>query len=173
MKIIFELQQVDALATLKNYAESKNLTLDKIIDQALVKIALNLKTKEENICTAEDQYNAKLDHYTINEFLKERLKFPYFIFKDGTIGCNQFGKLKEMKYSFDTGNGDAYVYLLLQGCPNKADIVTLQKNSTRINVEELYDHVYGKGTFEKYARKTVMEKIQKSQEEWKKKRGAK
>lgn len=173
MKITFELQQVDALATLKNYADSKNTTIDEIIDQALVKIALNLKTNEENKCSTEDQYNAKLDHYTINEFLKAKLKFPYFIFKDGTVGCNQFGKLKEMKYSFDTGTGDVYVYLLLQGCPNKADIATLQKFSTRINVEELYDHVYGKGTFEKYARKNVMDKIQKSQEEWKKKKGAK
>lgn len=78
-----------------------------------------------------------------------------------------------MKYSFDTGTGDAYVYLLLQGCPNKADISTLQKFSTRINLEELYDHIYGKGTYEKYARETVMKKIQKSQEEWKKKKGTK
>ena len=52
-------------------------------------------------------------------------------------------------------------------------MATLQKFSIRLNLEELYDKVYGKGTFEKYVRKNVMEKIQKSQEEWKKKRGAK
>ena len=169
MKVTLELQQVDALATLKSYAEKKGYTLDQIIDQALVKIALNLKTKEENTCSAEDQYKAKLDHYKINDYLNSKLKFQYILIKDGTVACNQFGKLKELKYSFDTGTGDAYVYLLLQGCPNKADMATLQKFSIRLNLEELYDKVYGKGTFEKYVRKNVMEKIQKSQEEWKKK----
>lgn len=82
MKVTFELQQVDALAILKNYAENKNLTLDQIIDQALVKLALNLKTKEENTCSAEDQYKAKLDHYPINEYLNSKLKFQYILIKD-------------------------------------------------------------------------------------------
>lgn len=173
MKVTFDLQQVDALATLKTYAESKNFTLDQLIDNALVKIALNLKTKEENQCSPEEIYQAKLDHYPINEYLKEKLKFSYILLKDGTVACNQFGKFKEMKYSFDTGTGDVYVYLLLQGCPNRADIATLQKNSIRINLEELYDKVYGKDTFEKYVRENVMNKIQKSQEEWKRKNGGK
>lgn len=86
MKVTFELQQVDALATLKNYAESKNTTIDQIIDQALVKIALNLKTKEENTCSAEEIYRAKLDHYPINEYLKTKLKFQYILLKDRNSG---------------------------------------------------------------------------------------
>jgi len=82
MKVTLELQQVDALATLKSYAEKKGYTLDQIIDQALVKIALNLKVKEENTCSAEDQYKAKLDHYKINDYLNSKLKFQYILIKD-------------------------------------------------------------------------------------------
>jgi len=174
MKVTFELQQVDALATLKTYAQNKNLTIDQIVDLALAKMALNLKAKEEQKCSAEDQYNMKADRHPINDYVKSKLKFPYIILKDGSIICNQFGKQKDLNYSFDTGTGDAYVYLLLQGCPNRADIATLQKYSIKINVEELYDQIYGKGTFEKYARKNVMNKIEASQKAWKEKnRGGK
>ena len=173
MKITLELQQVDALATLKTYAESKNSTLDHLIDQALVKIALNLKTNEENKCSAEDLYRAKLDQYPINDYVKEKLKFPYFILKDGTVGCNQFGKLKKLNYSFNVESGEAYIYLLKAGCPNKCDSKTLFGFSLMISLKELYNKIYGEGTFEKYAMKNVMKKIEASQKEWKKKKGAK
>ena len=86
MKVTFELQQVDALAALKKYAESKNTTIDKIIDQALVKIALNLKANEENKCSVEEIYCAKLDHYPINDYVKEKLKFKYILLKDRNSG---------------------------------------------------------------------------------------
>lgn len=164
MKITLELQNVNELSKLKNYAEKKGYTIDQLIDGIIKKASL--KINEGN---SEDQYSTKLDHYPINDFLTEKLKFKYLLLKDGVVACNQFGKLKEMKYSFDTGSGDVYVYLLLQGCPNKADIATLQKFSKRINLEDLYNQIYGKNTFEKYVRENVMKKIYKSQEAWKKK----
>lgn len=83
MKVIFNLEQVDALAALKEYANKKGMEVDKIIDEALVKIALNLKAKEEkNECSEEEIYRARLDQYTINDFVKEKLKFRYFLLKD-------------------------------------------------------------------------------------------
>ena len=175
MKITLELQQVDALATLKTYAESKNSTLDHLIDQALVKIALNLKTKEEeeNTCSSEDFYRAKLDQYPINDYVKEKLKFKYLLQKDGTVKCLQFNKVKELNYSFDVESGEAYIYLLKAGCPNKCDSKTLFGFSLMISLKELYNKIYGEGTFEKYAMKNVMKKIEASQKEWKKKKGAK
>ncbi len=112
MKVTFELQQVDALATLKTYAQNKNLTIDQIVDLALAKMALNLKAKEEQKCSAEDQFRAKLDKYPINDYVKEKLKFQYYLIKDGSVACVQFRKVKEMKYSFDYGTGEAYIYVL-------------------------------------------------------------
>lgn len=168
MKVIFNLEQVEALAVLKEYANKKGTEVDKIIDQAITKIALNVKTLEEkNECSEEEIYRARLDQYTINDFVKEKLKFKYFLLKDGTVACAQYNKLKKLNYSYDSGSAEAYVYLLLNGCPNKADIPTLQRFSLRLSMKEIYEKIYGKNTYEKYVEKNIMKKIEASQAAWK------
>ncbi len=53
------------------------------------------------------------------------------------------------------------------GCPNKCDMATLSQYSIRLTLRELYDKIYGNGTYEKYVEKNVMKKIEASQKAWK------
>lgn len=75
--------------------------------------------------------------------------------------------MKKLNYSYDTGEGEAYIYLLKAGCPNKADIPTLQKYSVKIQLSHLYDVIYGAGTYEKYIDRIIEKRIQESQKAWK------
>lgn len=168
MKVIFNLEQVEALAVLKAYANKKGTEVDKIIDQAITKIALNVKTLEEKTeYSKEEIYRARLDQYAINDFLPEKLKFKYLIQKDGTVKCIQFNKVKELNYSFDSGTGEAYIYLLKAGCPNKCDAKTLFGYSLMLSMREIYEKIYGPDTYDKYVDKIIQKKIQESQMRWK------
>lgn len=82
MKITLNLENLEELSKIKIFALEKGLTIDQVIDAMIKKAASNLKTKNENQISPEDVYRAKLDQYVINDFIKEKLKFRYFLLKD-------------------------------------------------------------------------------------------
>ena len=197
MRITFEITKIDDLAFLKTYSEKLKITdFNIFMDGMIANYAKRFREKllKESVETPkvkieiEDAYipnqkneeminynlwENKNDAYLINDFLKDSLKFKYGISRYGEVICFQYGREKKMKYSIDYSSGNIYIFLLKKGCPNKADIATLQKYSLKVSLEELFDKIYGVGSFEKHARKHIMEIIEKSQLEWKKAKGVK
>lgn len=174
MKIVFDLKNMSDLSYLMEYAKNLGVTDFNIMMDAIIKKQAETfrKKSEKTENPTKDMINYNLwenkqDSYFINDFISDKLKFKYGISRYGDVLCFQFGKEKPMKYSIDNSSGNIYVYLLKKGCPNKADIATLQNYSLRINLEEIFDKIYGKDSFKKHAEKHVMGIIEKSQQDWK------
>lgn len=163
MKITFDLNAIDELAFLKKYANSIGCPDFNIFINAMIKNYSERLQKKSD----PNSWESKKDSYFINDFIKEQLKFQYGISRYGDVICFQFGKEKTIKISTDVSSGIYYIYLLKKGCPNKCDMATLQNYSIRFNLEEIYEKVYGKGTFKQHAEEHVKQLVEASQIEWK------
>ena len=175
MVITLNLEHLEELAKLKAYAERKNITIDEIIDKAVIKLASKLNDPQKEVKEVKEDhkvfmqegiltFDQKKPSYILNEYIKDKLKFKYVITKEGKIFCQQYTKLKELNICIDHETEDFYVYLFKAGAPATFD----PKYSLKINLEEYYNYIYGEHTFEKYALRNVMKKVEESQKNWKK-----
>ncbi len=162
MELKINLENEANVTYLVNYANEKNVSLDYLFERLIGRAVEKIQEMK-----LEKQEKKKVDAVFINDYLKTKLKFKYGISRLGDVICFQQGKEKKINICTDSEN-NYFIYLLKQGCPSRCDAKTLSAYSVKINLEELYDHIWGEGTFNKNASQNVANKVIISQNNWKK-----